>query len=190
MQIEKIANSIGVTDKIKILKMKYGLEILKNELIKFSILFVVFAAGGFLYEFVFALLILLPMRFFSGGLHMTSNIHCFLLTLSFFMLGIVILPLIKLELGLAIAILSLSSILIIAIGPIASQKRPISTKERYAFLKRNSILAIVIECIALVFVLLFLPYNYFIIGVWIFCLQAFQLVISKIILHRKERGLQ
>lgn len=187
MQIDKVAKITGIDDEIKLLKIKYGLEIIKNESIKMAILLVLFLCLGLFSEFVFATLILLPVRLFSGGLHMNSNTSCFGFTLLFYVLGVIILPMINIDMILSLLLLTISSTIIICLSPIASQKRPISTMKRYSFLKKASIAMVVIEYVVLLLLLLILPYNYFNIGVWIFCLQSLQLAASKLIIIRKER---
>ena len=185
MSIDKAINSVGIKDEIKIIKIKYGFEIIKNESIKLVILLIIFLCVGMVPEFIFASFVLLPMRFFAGGLHMNSNITCFLFSLGFFLLAIFVSPLVLMNQILAVSLLSLSAIIIVFLSPIASQKRPISTKERYKFLKRNACVLTIIEFIVLLIILRMMPYNFFLIGVWIFCLQAVQMIVSKIILIRK-----
>ena len=79
------------------IKRKYGLEVFKNEFIKLVILTALFLALDQLVPFLFAVAVLLPVRIFSGGLHMSGNISCFIFSLCFFMVSIELFPMLDLN---------------------------------------------------------------------------------------------
>jgi len=73
-RLDALLNDSGIDDEISIIKIRYALEIIKNEAIKLSLLLMVFIAFGNVIEYLFTLAILLPLRAFSGGFHMKTNI--------------------------------------------------------------------------------------------------------------------
>lgn len=65
-------------NRLEWIKIEYGLQIVKSEGIKLLILAFFYILTGKLKNFLFCGSILIPARIFSGGLHMKSNLTCFL----------------------------------------------------------------------------------------------------------------
>ncbi|WP_051280470.1 accessory gene regulator ArgB-like protein [Anaerovorax odorimutans] len=182
---EKIKKETNLSH-IDTLKVNYALEAIFNELIKMIILFIFYYFLGQAKLYIFCLLILLPVRVNSGGLHMKTNITCFIFSFMFFLLAIVLLPKLKISLMTYIVLLVLSVVIIWIFSPIATRKRPIVSKEKY---KRCKMLAILGSTVIAIFLLLLIKHStYFQCGVWVFALQALQLMVAYI-KQKKERGL-
>jgi len=185
-KVEKVFIDVGIDDHLALVKIRYALDIIKNETIKIVILIVLFSVAGSMKEFLFAAIILFPLRFTSGGMHLKTNIGCFLFSLSFFVSTIWILPLIQTPFGLLFSLLIVSTIVIIVLSPIASYKRPIHTNSRLKTLRRNAIIFIIVDFLVLIILWRFGIYTYFVIGTWVVTLQAIQLLATWV--YRKRKG--
>lgn len=173
----KLKNEMQL-DRLDVLKINYGMAVLRNEGIKIILLFSFYSYLGQGSMYLFCLAILLPVRIFSGGLHMKSNVSCFCFSFVFFFLAILVLPKLQLHVWVYVSILVLSTIGIWFFSPIATLKKPIVTKEKYKRCKKMSVLVSSLFCI---FLLLQIKYSsYFHCGVWVFSLQAIQLMVAYI----------
>ncbi|MCQ4638480.1 accessory gene regulator B family protein [Anaerovorax odorimutans] len=178
-RIDNLLNSIGIRDQLTIIKIKYGLEIIRSELSKILFLLIIFVFLNKSIEYVFALSILSPIRCFSGGLHLKTNIGCFLFSLLIYTLIIIALPNIPLPIYIYYLLLIISFLIILVLSPVYTKKRPIQTKERYLFLKRRTVL-ISIVCFLIIVSISIIGYiEVFIIGCWVMVVQASQLIIAK-----------
>jgi len=185
-KFEKLFINNGIDDHSTLVKIHYGLEVIRNEAIKLIILFILFSVIGSALEFVFSVLILFPLRFTSGGMHLKTNVGCFLYSLGFFILTINILPLINAPIALLFSLLIISAIIVISISPVESYKRPITSVDRRISMKKKSIAVFTADCIVLILLYYFGANYYFIIGAWIVMLQAIQLLAT--LVFRKRKG--
>ena len=121
-------------------KMKYGMEVVSNELIKTILLLVLFAAMNKLNYFLFSLIILVSIRCSSGGLHFQSNLSCLMFSCIFFLASTYEAA----HVVIAFRQLTHSMLLfsIAAIGllsPLPSINRPIKDKRKQRLLKINAV---------------------------------------------------
>jgi len=162
-------------DDLSIIKIRYAIAALKSEVIKTIILIVIFYMLDLLVPFLFTMLLIIPIRIFSGGLHIDNNLYCFLTSLCFFLLSVMILPQIQLQniVFNLILIISASFIMILPLAP--SSKRPIISSDKYLLNKYLSISFTLVY----VFLILFLLDNQYLIkcGIWALSLQSLQLFI-------------
>ncbi|WP_312647938.1 accessory gene regulator B family protein [Aminipila sp.] len=175
----------NITDELGIIKIRYALAVLKNELIKTFILICIFALIGQLEAFLAVMLLILPIRVSTGGLHFKKNIPCFLFSLGYFISAICILP--ALQFGeLTYYILLALSIFIICICPLApSEQRPIISRKKYLQNKYFSLLYLVIfTLILLVFIK---NQGIIIMSIWALFLHAIELLFLK--LHKRKDDL-
>lgn len=136
------------------IKRKYGLEVLKNESIKLIILTGLFLALDQLVPFLFAVAVLLPVRIFSGGLHMGGNISCFAFSLCFFIVSVELFPMFGLNLISATAFIVCSFICICMFSPTDNPKKPIlSDRIRKQFKIKAIILTLVVIAVIYFFYL-------------------------------------
>lgn len=169
------------------IKIRYGLELLKNEIYKLVILLIFFLCIGMLPEYLFSLAILLPVRIYSGGLHMTGNISCFLFSFGFTVMSVCILPQIKTTASFDAVIYTIAFLLIAVLSPFSSPKKPITTQSRYIFFKGMSCLMCAISIIILLVLYLHGNTNFAHVGMWTIFLQSFQLLPAHILKKwRKE----
>ena len=171
-------------DDIGALKIEYALTVLKNEGTKLILLFLFYLYFGQEKLFVFCAILLIPVRIFSGGLHMKTNVTCFLFSFFFFLMAIKVLPLLPISMFGYALLLVFSLIIICVCAPIATSKKPIVTREKYLWCKRMAVASsLVMGC----FLLLQIKDNpTFQSGVWVFTLQAFQLMIAY--MYQKSKG--
>ena len=174
-RLEIALKNIGVEDSLSIIKVRYALELLKNELIKLSILAVLFGLLGCFEKYIFAIALLLPVRVFSGGMHMKTNITCFAYSLGFFALAIVILPIWPIPTPVLLLFLIVAAAVIAALSPVASHKRPIKTERRRISMKQKTIIFLIVDCIVLIILWQAAMIEFFLLGTWVVALQAIQL---------------
>lgn len=180
--IQNVQDEVSL-DKLQVIKMKYALEVLKNEGIKMILLFCFYSFLHLQYIFLFCLLLLLPVRSFSGGLHMKTNVTCFLFSFSFFLLPILILPKISIPIGVDYVLLVISIITIWICSPVATSRKPIVSREKYVRCKH---MAVITSLVAGILLLLLKDHPvYQQCGIWIVFLQALQLAIA-FVFKRKE----
>ena len=171
-------------------KIRYGLALLKNEIYKMLIMFVFYLCIGKLPEYLFSLVILLPIRIYSGGLHMKSNLGCFAFSFIFTMLAICILPAIQMSFYSNLC-LSICSFVIIAVcSPFSSPKKPITTVQRYRFFKLMSCIFSAIESIIVMIMYSFGNLHIAQVGIWIIFLQALQLLLAQIFKKWRKTDVQ
>lgn len=183
-KIDKLLLNIGIEDHLTATKIKYGLEVVKTELSKTIVLLIFFTLLDKTSLFVFTLIILAPLRCFSGGLHLQNKYSCFALSFSIFIVALVILPMWSIMIEIYYCILIFGVVIIYILSPIFSNKRPIETKERYLYLRKRSIQALLLSTSLVIIMPLVGQMELFISGTWIMAIQALQLIIAKFINKR------
>lgn len=160
----------------EICKIKYGLEVILNELLKLVVLLMIFASLKSLDVLLFSLVILIPIRIFSGGIHFESNTKCLIFTTIFFLLILACYPLVPLKNPIIYFISFLSLTLITIFSPAANEFRPNVAKKNRA---KYKILAFVItSSFLLMLYLLIENQKYFAVGYITIMLQTTQLIIN------------
>lgn len=178
--LNKIKNNTSVNN-YDLLKAKYGLDVLRNDGNKIIILLLFYLLLSQVKIYLFCLIILIPIRRYTGGLHLKSNKACFCFTFCFFWLAIFILPKLPFPNKNYIFILLFSEIMLISFPPIISTKKAFLTPNTVRYLRRKGqivclIFGILLFCITTKQLL-------FHCGTWIIFLQALQLFIA----HVKRR---
>jgi accessory gene regulator protein AgrB len=176
----------GIDDELTLIKLAYAIEVVKTEFVKFIAMAVFFAATGNFLPYCFALLILSPVRVFSGGFHLETKLGCFIFSFAVFLLPIFgpsLLPVPKV--ALMLALVPVVAITVFC-SPIATKKRPIKTQARRKSLKIKSIVFILLDCAVLAVLFWQEEIKYLSVGVWILALQSLQLFASWI--HAKWKG--
>lgn len=179
-KIDSIIQYIGITDRLTIIKIKYGLEIVRTEVSKMIILFIMFSFLGLMIEYIFVIFLLSPIRCYTGGIHMKTNMGCFIFSLSIYTLVIIFLPMIQLPQFCYYLLLIVAVIFIVILAPVYTKKRPIKTWNRYLHLKKMSIIFSIIGFILILLTGLLSINNLFVIGTWVYVVQLFQLILGKI----------
>lgn len=179
----------NLTDKeLFEIKRKYGLEVFKNEFIKLVILTALFLALDQLVPFLFAVAVLLPVRIFSGGLHMSGNISCFIFSLCFFMVSIELFPMLDLNMVSVTVFVVCSFVCISLLSPTDNPKKPIlSERIRKQFKIKAIILTLLM--IALIYFCCFNGYmSLCSVAVGVLTMQAAQLLTANLI--SKKGGIE
>ncbi|GKX28530.1 hypothetical protein SH1V18_10100 [Vallitalea longa] len=168
--------------------MRYGIYALYSELAKIVILMLFFGFIGKLNEFLFALVVLMLIRPYSGGLHFNSFMGCFLFTFGFFVLNVAILPSLPslsyiYNPSIYIAFLPISSLIMLLCSPMPSKYRPISDKQ----IKKKYKYLATLFTVAIYIILLLINISPLLkaIGLWTIILQATQLLIGACIASEK-----
>jgi len=167
-------------DNLAEIKIRYGLAVLRNEIYKMIIMFIFYLCIGKLVEYIFSLMILLPIRIYSGGLHMKSNLGCFIFSFIFTLLAICVLPIIPMNFSLNLYLCVCSFAILAICSPFSSPKKPITTQKRYIFFKLMSCILSAGEIIILMLMYSFGNLHIAQVGIWIIFLQALQLLMAQI----------
>lgn len=136
--------------------------------------------------YLFVLLIFIPIRIYSGGIHMKTNITCGIFSLAFLLLGICILPQVILSIKTSFIMLTSAFVIISLCSPFSSPKKPITSKEKY---RKYKFISIIFTGIAIGVITFCFYSNRFIYAYpaqWIITLQAMQLLMAHII--KRGRG--
>lgn len=171
-------------DDNEIAKIKYSLEAFLYEFEKLVILLIIFSLLGKTHEFIISTIVLFTIRPIAGGLHFSKFINCFLFTLIFFVLAIIILPLIPLKKTTIIIILFVSLIINYLFSPISSKNRP---NKDYKTNTKFKLLSSIIILVHSTIILYFKNINVLSCYIWIIALQSVQLIISKEMLNYEKK---
>lgn len=161
-------------------KMKYAKHVIWNELVKFLALLIIFKLSSKLDLFLFCIALLLPIRIFSGGLHFKNTLSCFIASLIFFSLAILILPrLFSMTVTIGKILMLISTVIIYVHSPIPSSFRPILNEKRKQNLKYISVFFTLLSIFILFKFTLTNNKVFFESGIWVISIQAFQLILGK-----------
>lgn len=171
----------NITDDLGIIKIRYALAVLKNELLKTLILICIFALMGQLESFLVIMLLILPIRLSTGGIHFKKSIPCFLFSLGYFISAICILPALQFKMLTYYIILGLS-IFTTCICPLApSEQRPIISRKKYLQNKYFSLIYLAI--FTLVLLVFIKNHTIIIMSTWALFLHSIELLFN----YTKER---
>jgi len=133
-------------------KMKYGMEVIFDELVKIIILLILFTVLNRLKYFLFSLVILSTIRCFSGGLHFQKNLSCLLFSIIFFTASTCegVYEFIG-SANLSYPAMTISILTIGMFSPITSINRRIKDKRRMRLLKFTAILITIFWAYILLF---------------------------------------
>lgn len=127
--------------------------------------------------FIFSVLVMFLLRTTTGGMHCKRYWSCFLVSFSYLLLCIEVLPMIALPKSAMMIILLICLAVTYYIGPVISQTRPQPTSQKRHRLKMQAFM--VIFCYMIV--LYILPESsYMISGFWIVVLHAIQLSFAEL----------
>ncbi|PKM51515.1 MAG: hypothetical protein CVV02_06150 [Firmicutes bacterium HGW-Firmicutes-7] len=169
-----------------ICKMKYGMQVTSNEVIKILIFLLLFGTIRKLDAFILSFLVLATVRSFAGGLHFYRWSSCFLFSLAFFITNILILPnIVVINNSLVYYIVVLFSIIItLLFAPKPSKHRPV-TQKKYIYKAKGTAFIVTLTWLLVLFT--FFKYSQlFSIGIWTVTLQNIQLMISGGLKHEKN----
>ncbi len=122
----------------------YGLFIFISE----TFLFIYCLIVGAILKIALPSLLFCSMFFlvhrFAGGFHAKTELHCLIITLSFFLISIVLIKLgTQLNCIILISIYVCCSIILILLSPADTPQKPLSNKEKFLFKKITSLILVV-----------------------------------------------
>lgn len=163
-------------------KLNYFFSCIIYEGSKIILFFIFFAATHRLKGFLYSLIILLPLRIISGGLHFKHYLTCLAFSFGYFYL--VNVPLSKLipEYSITICILCTCILINLYIGPVISDSRPTLSLEQKKRGQFNISIATIYNTLLTA---LFYETELARIGFWTTVLHSLQLILANL---RKKRG--
>ena len=163
-------------------KLNYFFSCILYEGSKIILFFTFFATIHRLKEFLFSLIILLPLRIISGGLHFKHYLSCLAFSFGYFYSVNVSLSKIVPKYEIALCILCICILVNSYIGPIISDSRPILSVEQK---KRGQFKISIATIYNTLLTALFYETELAPIGFWTIVLHSLQLIIAN---FRKKRG--
>lgn len=120
--IETRIRATGKYSNYQVKQIMYLIKSISSEISKIIIMGILFKNA--LTTYIVALIILSFLRCFSGGLHFNTYIKCLLVTVSYFVLAIYILPHIPIPYEVKFVLLNACMILLSKFTPVTSKYRP------------------------------------------------------------------
>ncbi len=175
--LTKIQSTYQFSDG-EISRMDYTIRVFFYEASKILIFIGFFSFFNKLDEYVVCLLSLLPFRWLSGGLHLKNYWSCLLFSFLFFAAITNLLIYVNLAKNFQFLILLVCNIAMYWIGPVTSNKRRPTTRQRYNFMRRLSSVLLLTYTI-LYFTLENIPHRNIVF--WSIVLQVIQLFCAKLV---------
>lgn len=169
--------------ELEIARIRYVIISFISETSKLAVLFTAFSLMNRQKELLAAILVLLSIRNFTGGIHLSHYLSCLLFTFSFLLGAVELAELCFPPLWIQILCLAAGILIVGVIGPVSSDRRPAPSK------KKGNIFRIIACMVLLVYILLllnvrYLPFRNLIF--WVSILQILQLAAAKLIKERKQ----
>lgn len=165
--------------------VRYGLEIIKDNIIGLSIILILGGCLGYLIESFFLWVIILPLRKNAGGYHASTRLKCILTSSGMFAFSCIVFLPMSASTNVHIVVSIIFWWIIFVEAPIESINKPLD-KIEYKIYKKRTRIILLLEGALLVLALFFqwemvlkvLTINYFIVGG--------SLLAGKISMRRKE----
>lgn len=166
----------GEVDGYESKQLRYMIEAITSEVSKTIILTIVFAGFAQLQPYLFAVIALMLIRPFTGGLHFKTYKGCLAFTFVFFMTSVLLFNILTMSVIIYSAIALCAVTITWLIGPIQSKNRPKLKNDGIKRMQRFSTLLILTHY---VLYLVFPDTGYLIMSGWVIMLQFIQLTIAK-----------
>lgn len=159
----------------QVAQLQYLWKTLASEFSKLILMGILFHSIPGIYAF--AVLIMMLMRSSTGGLHCRSYVSCFLVSLSYMFLSLIVLPVIPVNKLLQMILLFLCILCNYYIGPVTSAfRRPMAERTRNRV--RGQAFVIIFFYLVLTYIT---PENpYITAGFWVIILHTLQLAAAKL----------
>lgn len=182
----ELQTAYGYND-LQILQISYIITSFVSEISKMILIGIYFLYINKFPEFLTAMIFLLSVRFYTGGLHLKHYISCLIFSFGIFFLGICILSeYIHLTRLTMLILLIVCMLLIWLIGPVSSSYRPVLSENQKKKCKLRAIFSLFFYIVLL---FSFHEIKNLDVGFWIILLQVFQLGIAKIKTLKKGAAL-
>lgn len=169
--------------ELEIARIRYVIISFVSETSKLAVLFTAFSLMNRQKELLATILVLLSIRNFTGGIHLSHYLSCLLFTFSFLLSAIILAELCFPPLWIQILSLTAGIFIIGIIGPVSSDRRPAPSR------KKGNVFRMIACAVLLFYILLLLNVKYFPFRnllFWVSILQILQLVAAKLIKERKQ----
>lgn len=170
---------ISASDKAK---LNYFFSCIIYEGSKIILFLLFFALTQRLKGFLYSMIILLPLRIISGGLHFKHYLSCLAFSFGYFYLVNVLLSGLMPSYSITLVVLCICIFINYYIGPITSDSRPVLSAED---IKRGKLHIVIATVYDTLLTALFYETELAPIGFWTIVLHSVQLIIAKL---RKNRG--
>lgn len=170
---------------LEIARIRYTYVSIFSEISKTLLLLVAFFLLHMHTEFLVAIVVLLSIRNFTGGIHLNHYRSCLAFTFLFLLCAILLSRHIVLSGGLQVLIMGAGTIIVFLIGGVSSDKRPAPSHKR-GFLFKMTACFLLVVYITLFLCVKNLPWKNLIF--WVIVLQITQLAAAKWIKERRKHN--
>ena len=125
-------------------RIGYALKLLLDEGEKILGIAIIFIILGRCEDFILSFLVLMSLRIYIGGLHCSTRIRCFLFSLSFFMVSVLMAELICVSKFIGIIISMFAFINVVHCAPLPAKHRILVSKRGEKRLRNRALLIMVL----------------------------------------------
>jgi len=180
--IRSYLSSCGILSEFDKERIKYSMNLLLNEAEKIMLLILLFGVTGQLKVFIFSFAVLMSIRAFVGGIHLSTRCRCFSFTLLFFSTAMVLSNFVLINPQIKLVVCGLSLINTMLCAPLPSKHRVLVLERGRDILRKRSVTMVLIWIVASVM----LGEKLSNVIVWTIAMQQMELLYYKIFLSRKE----
>lgn len=180
--ISNYLDSIPDLNSAEKAKLNYFLSCIVYEGSKIILFIIFFAITQHLKEFLYSMILLLPLRIISGGLHFKHYLACLAFSFGYFYLVTMPLSTYISPYGITLVILGICIFINYRLSPITSDSRPPLSSEA---VKRARLHILIATAYDAILTALFFDTDLAPVGFWTIVLHSVQLIIAKM---KKKRG--
>lgn len=166
----------------EIARIRYAIICVLSEASKFLIMLLIFSLICKTKEFIIALIVLLSIRNFTGGIHLKHYMSCLCFSIGFLAIILLSALFFRIPEWMQTIIMGVGVVLIYRIGPISSDSRP-ELSEKQKFMNKLIACSVLLFYICLFLFTEKLPFQNLIF--WVIFFQIMQLCAAKIIRKRR-----
>lgn len=142
--VERYLRSCDLLSEFDRERIEYSMKMLLNETEKIGILTILFWLAGKLNIFILAFIVLMSLRIFVGGMHFSTRARCFLFTLLFFSLIVVLSNIVFINRVIGLLICGLALLNIVLCAPLSSRHRILVLERGKDKLKKCAVITLLI----------------------------------------------
>lgn len=166
----------GQFTNYEIALLRYGIVSTCSEFAKLLLYFFFFTYFGMASEFLFATIVLISFRCFTGGIHFEHFISCLIVSFLFYILVFTLSAEVLLAFPVQVVLVLLCGVAIYFCAPVISDKRPVYSPDKLLRF-RNIALILILAYLPVLFILKNTPFA--LIGTWTIIIQTLQLIVAK-----------
>lgn len=131
-----INNNTGLSKEEDVV-VKFGIDMVRTAIIAFIISIIVSILMGVFYRAIFFLMLIVPLRQYSGGFHTKHRWTCGIISLIVYVLSLLTIKMFDINFLIQILIVCISSIIIIEMAPVDNKNNELTESEKLLLSEKN-----------------------------------------------------